>query len=124
VPFLILWQVGDPKFAFEAKTIQRMELLVLDTLSWKMNAVTPCSLLEHILKKLSDVHHDNSHSFSTSTTTITTTKVVNRSMQLILSTIRGTDYYCTVLFLIIFFFWGFWWGVLLQKFVLLYEFNK
>lgn len=92
VPQSIDLQVGDPKFVFEAKTIQRMELLVLDTLNWKMNAVTPCSFLEHILEKLTDAHHDNSHPSSATTTTITTTKVVNRSMQLILSTIRGIDF--------------------------------
>ncbi|KAK9713110.1 hypothetical protein RND81_06G003400 [Saponaria officinalis] len=79
-------QVGDPKYVFEAKTIQRMELLVLDTLKWKMNAITPCSLLDYSLKKLSDPHS------ITDKFLFSTTKVLNRSMQLILCTIKGIEY--------------------------------
>ncbi|KAJ8451863.1 hypothetical protein Cgig2_007346 [Carnegiea gigantea] len=78
-------KVGDPKFMFEAKTIQRMELLVLDTLNWKMNPVTPCSFLDYSLEKLSDSHNNNK-----SLSNIT--KVVNKSMQLILCTFRGIDF--------------------------------
>jgi cyclin D1/2/4, plant len=37
---------------FEAKTIQRMELLVLSTLRWRMQAVTPFSYLDYFLRKL------------------------------------------------------------------------
>lgn len=37
---------------FEAKTIQRMELLVLSTLHWKMNPVTPISFFDHIIRRL------------------------------------------------------------------------
>jgi cyclin D1/2/4 len=37
---------------FEAKTIQRMELLVLSTLNWRMQAVTPFSYLDYFLNKL------------------------------------------------------------------------
>ena len=76
-------QVGDPKFVFEAKTIQRMELFVLDTLNWKMNAVTPCSFLDYSLKKLCDAHNENTYLSSSS-------NVVNRSMELISCTIKGT----------------------------------
>lgn len=36
---------------FEAKTIQRMELLVLSTLQWRMNPVTPISFLDHIIRR-------------------------------------------------------------------------
>lgn len=44
---------------FEAKAVQRMELLVLSTLRWKMHPVTPLSFLDHIIRRLglkSDVH--------------------------------------------------------------------
>lgn len=88
VPQSIELQVGDPKFMFEAKTIQRMELLVLDTLNWKMNPVTPCSFLDYSLKKLSDSHNNNNNNKSLSNIT----KVVNKSMQLILCTFRGIDF--------------------------------
>ena len=37
---------------FEAKTIQRMELLVLSTLKWRMHPVTPISFFEHIVRRL------------------------------------------------------------------------
>ncbi|MBA0560943.1 hypothetical protein Golob_017813 [Gossypium lobatum] len=37
---------------FEAKTIQRMELLVLLTLKWKMHPITPLSFLVHIIRRL------------------------------------------------------------------------
>lgn len=85
VPQSVEFQVGDPKFVFEAKTIQRMELLVLDTLNWKMSAVTPCSFLDYSLKKLCDAHYDNNYLYSSS-------NVVNRSMQLISCIIRGIDF--------------------------------
>lgn len=37
---------------FEAKAIQRMEVLVLSTLQWKMNPVTPLSFLDYIARRL------------------------------------------------------------------------
>ncbi|KAG5026905.1 hypothetical protein AAZX31_08G271400 [Glycine max] len=42
----------DLQFAFEAKDIQRMELLVLSTLRWKMQASTPFSFLDYFLRKI------------------------------------------------------------------------
>ena len=41
VPLLLDLQVEETKYVLEAKTILRMELLVLSTLQWKMNPVTP-----------------------------------------------------------------------------------
>ncbi|CAK9150879.1 unnamed protein product [Ilex paraguariensis] len=52
VPLLLDLQVEESKFVFEAKTIQRMELLVLSTLQWKMNPVTPLSFIDHIIRRL------------------------------------------------------------------------
>ncbi|KAK4424219.1 Cyclin-D3-1 [Sesamum alatum] len=52
VPLLLDLQVEDSKYVFEAKTIQRMELLVLSSLKWRMNAVTPLSFLDHIVRRL------------------------------------------------------------------------
>ncbi|KAG6382576.1 hypothetical protein SASPL_157752 [Salvia splendens] len=48
VPLLLDLQVEESKFLFEAKTIQRMELLVLSTLQWRMNPVTPMLFVDHI----------------------------------------------------------------------------
>ncbi|CAJ2630548.1 unnamed protein product [Trifolium pratense] len=52
VPLLLDLQVQDTKYVFEAKTIQRMELLILSTLKWKMHPVTPHSFLDHIIRRL------------------------------------------------------------------------
>ncbi|GMH02855.1 hypothetical protein Nepgr_004694 [Nepenthes gracilis] len=52
VPLLLDLQVEGTKYLFEAKTIQKMELLVLSTLEWKMNPVTPLSFLDHIIRRL------------------------------------------------------------------------
>lgn len=37
---------------FDAKTIQKMELLILSALQWKMYPVTPISFLDHIVRRL------------------------------------------------------------------------
>jgi cyclin D1/2/4, plant len=47
-------QVGDARYVFEAKTVQRMELLVLSTLRWRMRAVTPFSYIDYFLHRLKD----------------------------------------------------------------------
>nr|QYW07127.1 cyclin D3-2 [Dimocarpus longan] len=52
VRLLLDLQVEDAKYVFEAKTIQRMELLVLSALKWKMNPVTPLSFFDHIVRRL------------------------------------------------------------------------
>ncbi|KZV39733.1 hypothetical protein F511_08195 [Dorcoceras hygrometricum] len=51
VPLLIDFQVEESKYLFEAKTIQRMELLVLSTLQWKMNPVTPIPYFDHFIRR-------------------------------------------------------------------------
>ncbi|XP_051126668.1 cyclin-D3-3-like [Andrographis paniculata] len=59
VPLLLDLQVEESKFLFEAKTIQRMELLVLSTLGWKVNPVTPMSFIDHIVRRfelITDLH--------------------------------------------------------------------
>ncbi|GMJ08722.1 CYCLIN D3;2 [Hibiscus trionum] len=52
VPLLLGLQVEESKFVFDSKTIQRMELLVLSTLQWRMNPVTPISFFDHIARRL------------------------------------------------------------------------
>ncbi|XWS68068.1 hypothetical protein CRYUN_Cryun04dG0058500 [Craigia yunnanensis] len=52
VPLLLDLHVEEAKYVFEAKTIQRMELLVLSTLKWKMHPITPLSFLDHIIRRL------------------------------------------------------------------------
>lgn len=80
VPLTVDLQVGDPKFVFEGKTIKRMELLVLCTLNWRMQACTPCSFIDYFLKKINngDIYPSGS--------------LIPRSIQLILSTAKGIDF--------------------------------
>lgn len=47
----------ESKYVFEAKTIKRMELLVLSTLQWRMNPVTPISFFYHIIRRLGLKNH-------------------------------------------------------------------
>lgn len=51
VPLLLDFQVEHTQI-YEAKVIQRMELLVLSTLEWKMNVVTPLSYFGYLIRKL------------------------------------------------------------------------
>ncbi|XP_050208452.1 cyclin-D4-1-like [Mercurialis annua] len=79
VPLSVDLQVGDPKFVFEAKTIQRMELLVLNTLKWRMQAITPCSFIDYYLCKI-----NGNRNLSPA--------LINKSLQLILCIIKGIDF--------------------------------
>ncbi|XP_072992017.1 cyclin-D3-1-like [Typha latifolia] len=69
-------QVGEAKYVFEARTIERMELLVLSTLKWRMQAVTPLSFIDYFLTKYNDGKPPPSATLS-------------RSVELILSTLKG-----------------------------------
>ncbi|CAM6084917.1 unnamed protein product [Calypogeia fissa] len=52
VPFLLDLQVVEVEHIFEARTIQRMELLVLSTLEWRMSAITPFSFIDYYFHRL------------------------------------------------------------------------
>ncbi|KAL6855913.1 hypothetical protein ACP4OV_018715 [Aristida adscensionis] len=54
VPLPVDLQVGDAKYLFEARTIGRMELHVMGTLKWRMQAVTPFSFISYFLDKFTD----------------------------------------------------------------------
>ncbi|KAA8546743.1 hypothetical protein F0562_003172 [Nyssa sinensis] len=79
VPMTVDLQVGEPKFVFEGKTIQRMELLVLSALKWRMQACTPCSFIDYFLRKINDDQFPSG-------------SLISRSVQLILRTIKGIDF--------------------------------
>ncbi|XP_014503703.1 cyclin-D4-2 isoform X1 [Vigna radiata var. radiata] len=79
VPTSLDLQVGESKYIFEAKTIQRMELLVLNTLKWRMQAITPFSFIDYFLQKI----NDDEASIGAS---------ILQSSELILSTVRGIDF--------------------------------
>uniref|UniRef100_A0A7N0UDJ7 Cyclin-like domain-containing protein n=1 Tax=Kalanchoe fedtschenkoi TaxID=63787 RepID=A0A7N0UDJ7_KALFE len=52
VPLLVDLQVEESEYVFEAKTVQRTELLVLSTLKWKMNPVNPVCYFNHIFRRI------------------------------------------------------------------------
>uniref|UniRef100_A0A1J3EVF6 Cyclin-D3-2 n=1 Tax=Noccaea caerulescens TaxID=107243 RepID=A0A1J3EVF6_NOCCA len=58
VPLLIDFQVEKARFVFEAKTIQRMELLILSTLQWRMHPVTPISFFDHVIRRFGSKCHN------------------------------------------------------------------
>ncbi|KAL7131615.1 hypothetical protein ABFS83_12G016000 [Erythranthe nasuta] len=61
VPLLLDLQVEESKYVFEGRTVQRMELLVLSTLQWRMNLVTPISFVDHIVRRFdffTNLHSD------------------------------------------------------------------
>ena len=49
VPVLSEFSIED--YQFENKVIQRMELLVLSTLDWKMRSITPFAYLHYFISK-------------------------------------------------------------------------
>lgn len=56
-PLLLDLQVEGSKFVFESKTIMKMELLVLSSLQWKMNPVTPLAIFDYTLRRLGLITH-------------------------------------------------------------------
>lgn len=69
-------QVCEAKFVFEAKTIQRMELLVLSTLKWRLRAVTPFSFVDYFLCKFNNDQPPPRY-------------LISRSVEIILSILEG-----------------------------------
>ncbi|KAF8115798.1 hypothetical protein N665_0025s0246 [Sinapis alba] len=80
VPELKHLQVGDPLFVFESKYIQRMELLVLNVLKWRLRAVTPCSYIRYFLSKINGYDQE------------LYSRQISISLQVIASTTKGIDY--------------------------------
>ncbi|XP_076890527.1 cyclin-D4-1-like [Bidens hawaiensis] len=78
-PLILDLQICESSFVFGAKTIQNMELLVLTTLNWRMQTVTPFSFIDTFIGKL-----DCGQPMSSS--------LISRSTQLILSLIHGSDF--------------------------------
>ncbi|KAJ0751576.1 putative cyclin domain-containing protein [Helianthus annuus] len=79
VPLILDLQVCEARYVFEAKTIQKMELLVLTTLKWRMQTVTPFSFIDAFVEKLGC---DQPISRS----------LILRATQLILCLINGIDF--------------------------------
>ncbi|CAL5421337.1 unnamed protein product [Camellia sinensis] len=46
-PLLLDLQVLEPKFMFEPKTVQRMELFVMAKLKWRLRVITPFDFVDY-----------------------------------------------------------------------------
>ncbi|XP_020229636.1 cyclin-D1-1 [Cajanus cajan] len=53
VPLLLDLQVIESKFLFKPKTVQRMELLVMASLKWRLRTITPFDFIHLFIAKLS-----------------------------------------------------------------------
>lgn len=82
-------QVGKPEFVFKAKTIQTMELIVLNSLNWRMQSFTPYSFIDYYLSKINEDENPSTICFS-------------KSSELILSTIKGLPVALLVFILMLF----------------------
>lgn len=79
VPSLLDLQVEGAKYVFEARTIKRMELLILGVLDWRLRSVTPFSFLGFFACKL-----DSTGTF--------TAFLISRATQIILSNIQEANF--------------------------------
>ncbi|KAI3467483.1 hypothetical protein Pfo_024146 [Paulownia fortunei] len=79
VPSLLDLQVEGPKFIFEPKNIQRMELLVLRVLDWRLRSISPFCYLRFFAVKVDP-------------TGTYTGFLSSRAKEIILSTIQETSF--------------------------------
>lgn len=73
-------QMNEEKYLFDNKTILKMELMILTTLNWRMQSITPFSFIDYFLNKLINDPIPTEDSFL-------------QSFQLIMRTIRGTFHF-------------------------------
>ncbi|KAL0356915.1 UNVERIFIED_CONTAM: Cyclin-D1-1 [Sesamum calycinum] len=82
VPLLLDLQMLETTYVFEPKTIQRMELLVMATLKWRLRSVTPFDYLHYFISMLpssaskSDSSASTLHSIA-SNIILNTTRVID-----------------------------------------------
>lgn len=52
VPLLLDLQVLEPEFMFTPKIVQRMELLIMAGLTWRLHIVTPFEFVDYFIRKV------------------------------------------------------------------------
>ncbi|KAF7127253.1 hypothetical protein RHSIM_Rhsim11G0151800 [Rhododendron simsii] len=82
VPLLLDLQIFEPKFLFESQMVQRMELLVVANLNWRLRSVTPFDYIDYFVSKLSRSGSESDF----------TSPVIAVSSDLILNSIRVIDF--------------------------------
>ncbi|XP_027160338.1 cyclin-D4-1-like [Coffea eugenioides] len=92
VPLLIDLQIMDPTYVFDPKTVQRMELLVMANLDWRLSSVTPFDFLHYFISKLSPLSAHHHASPQPPHPTPTAIHILSTSSDLVLNTIRVIDF--------------------------------
>ncbi|WRX07968.1 Cyclin [Theobroma cacao] len=64
VPFLLDLQILKPRFLFKPKTVQRMELLVMNALKWRLRTITPFDFVHYFISGISCIHKTQQNSLS------------------------------------------------------------
>ncbi|PPD67760.1 hypothetical protein GOBAR_DD35362 [Gossypium barbadense] len=59
VPFLLDLQIMKPRFLFKPKTVQRMEVLVMQTLNWRLRIITPFDFVYCFIARISSCFSDS-----------------------------------------------------------------
>ncbi|XP_027364756.1 cyclin-D4-1-like [Abrus precatorius] len=83
VPLLLDLQLFEPRFVFEPRTVQRMELWVMANLKWRLRSVTPFDYLHYFIAKLPS---------SSSLSSESVNRFFSSASDLILSTTRVIDF--------------------------------
>lgn len=81
VPLLLDLQIMEPAYIFDPKTVQRMELLVMACLNWKLCLVTPFDFLHYFVSKMSPPPPDPS------------IQIASAFSNLVINTIRGKPFH-------------------------------
>lgn len=81
VPLLMDLQILEPRYVFEPKSIQRMELWVMANLKWRLRSVTPFDFLDYFISKL-----------QSSGPCVLNKTMASSSSDIILKTVRVTDF--------------------------------
>lgn len=84
VPLLMDLQLFEPRFVFEPKTIQKMEVWIMAELNWRLRSVTPFDYLDYFIAKLP--------SSSSSSSSDSINRFVSTASDLIISTTRVVEF--------------------------------
>ncbi|KAG8642750.1 hypothetical protein MANES_12G115800v8 [Manihot esculenta] len=83
VPLLLDLQILEPRFLFKPSTVQRMEILVMARLKWRLHIITPFDFLHYFIEKLSCPSSNFNGSIHS---------VLSRSSDLIISILRVINF--------------------------------
>ncbi|XP_020537276.1 cyclin-D2-1 [Jatropha curcas] len=83
VPLLLDLQILEPRFLFKSRTVQRMELLVMARLKWRLHLITPFHFLNYFIAKLSTFSCNNNNNLSS---------VFSRSSDIIINLLRVVNF--------------------------------